>query len=53
VKLTTILVDPKIDIADLRIALKHSSIEVVEIECNPRMYVIKPVRDDDVRTRGN
>jgi hypothetical protein len=53
-QLISILVDPKLDIADLRVALKHSALEVVEIECNPRLYVIKPIRsaptDETVRT---
>lgn len=52
-QLLTLLVDPKLDIADLRIALKHSSLEVVEIESHPRIYVVKPVQADGARARCN
>jgi hypothetical protein len=41
-KAASILVDPSINIDDVRIALRHSSLELVSSELHPSIFVIKP-----------
>jgi hypothetical protein len=41
-KPASILVDPSINIDDVRIALRHSSLELVSSELYPTVFVIKP-----------
>jgi hypothetical protein len=53
-KPVSILVDPSICISDVRIALRHSSLELVGSELHPTVFVIKPTPsapvDDTART---
>jgi hypothetical protein len=52
-KPVSILVDPSINVDDVRIALRHSSLELVGSELHPTVFVIKPTpsspSDDTVR----
>jgi hypothetical protein len=52
-KPASILVDPSINIDDVRIALRYSSLELVGSELNPRVFVIKPtqLKPDDATVR--
>lgn len=45
----SILVDPKLDIADVRLALKHSSLEIVGVDAHPNIFVCKPIEADAQR----
>jgi hypothetical protein len=41
-KPANILVDPSICIDDVRIALRHSSLEIISSELHPAVFIIKP-----------
>jgi hypothetical protein len=50
---TSILIDPSINVDDVRIALRHSSLELVRSEIHPALFVIKATQigqhDETVR----
>lgn len=47
----SILLDPKLHIDDVRMALSHSSIEVVGSEYHPTIFVLRPILAETPRVQ--